>query len=72
MFKSRRRRSPVPVAVGIEHYVSVPQIAERLSVDEGTVWRLIRSKLLKPVTKIGSATRIRTSAVQHFLEAHTK
>ena len=50
-----------------QRLLKVPQVAERLAVSERTVWRLIDSKALKPVS-IGGATRIRESDVERLID----
>jgi len=55
----------------LEEQFTVPQLAERLTVDESTVWRWINKGHLKPVYRLGRrVTRVPASAVNRFLSAH--
>lgn len=52
----------------LEEQFTVPQLAERLSVDDSTVWRWISAGEFKPVYRLGRrVTRIPASAVNRFL-----
>lgn len=68
-----------PVKRQLEEHLSVAEIAERLGVDESTVWREIRTfkeskgaQGIGPTFKLGHRiTRVPASAVNRWLEAHT-
>jgi excisionase family DNA binding protein len=56
----------------LEEQLSPSEVAERLRVDESTIWRWIAAKKIAPVHKLGHRiTRIPASAVNRFLEAQT-
>lgn len=56
----------------VEEQLSVAQVAERLGVNESTVWRWISQGKIKPVRKLGRRiTRIPASAVNAFLQERT-
>lgn len=57
--------------VQLEEQLPVARVAERLHVDESTVWRWIRAGKLAPVRKLGRLVRIPASVVQRFLEERT-
>jgi excisionase family DNA binding protein len=47
--------------------LTIPQVAEYLSVSERTVWRMIADGRLATI-KFGSSTRIRESELSRFLD----
>jgi excisionase family DNA binding protein len=56
----------------VEQQLSVAEVAERLSVDQSTVWRWVKKGKIAPVRKLGRRiVRIPVSAVNKFLEAQT-
>jgi excisionase family DNA binding protein len=56
----------------LEEQLSVAQVAERLGVDESTVWRWIAKGKIAPVRKLGRRiTRVPASAVNRFLQERT-
>lgn len=56
----------------LDEQLSVAEVAERLDVDESTVWRWIAKKKIWPVRKLGRRiVRIPATAVNAFLERQT-
>lgn len=47
--------------------LSIPKVAEYLSISERTVWRMIADGRLATM-KVGSSTRIRESELNRFLD----
>lgn len=61
-----------PTTRTVEEQLSVPQVAERLGVEQSTVWRWIAAGKIKPVRKLGHRiTRVPASAVNRFLAERT-
>jgi excisionase family DNA binding protein len=60
------------IAIGLEEQLTVEAVAERLHVDESTVWRWIKKGEISPVRRLGrKCTRVPSSSVNRFLEART-
>ena len=57
----------------VEEIFTVPQLAERLSLDVSTVWRMIGRGEFHPVYRLTGrrSTRIPASAVNKFLATRT-
>lgn len=70
--KGRHRVRPVPprTELGIE-YLTIKEVAERLSVSRVTVYNFINAGKLEAV-KIGKSRRIALSALLRFIEAEQK
>ena len=54
----------------LESMLTIPQVAEILSVSHATVFRLIKYEGL-PVTKMGHTTRVPRNKLYAWLEEHT-
>lgn len=54
----------------LESMLTIPQVAEILSVSHATVFRLIKYERL-PVTKMGHTTRIPKTRLHAWIEEHT-
>lgn len=53
--------------LGMDPLLTIPKVAEYLSVSQRTVWRMIQDGRLIPV-KFGSSTRVRESELNRFLD----
>ena len=49
--------------------LTVPVVAERLSLSRATVWNLVRTGELQSV-QIGKSRRVATDSLDAFIEAH--
>lgn len=58
-------------ARSVEEQLTVDELAERLRVNQSTVWRWIKAGKISPVHKLGRLVRIPASAVNRFLDSTT-